>query len=73
MSEEAINHLEAQVPALSGVAFAEARRRVLASGQCVLQSEKGVIYKVFPNGDKIRVKEINPPEPVNSGSRFSIR
>ncbi len=73
MSEEAIINLETHLPAASGAAFADARRHVLASGQSVLESEDGVIFQVFPNGDKIKFKEIAPPQPVISGSKFSIR
>lgn len=73
MSEEAITLLEAKVPALSGVAFADARRHVLESGQSVLQSENGVIYEVFPDGRKVRIKEVTPPQSVVSGRSFTIR
>ncbi|MBS0633220.1 MAG: hypothetical protein JSS11_15020 [Verrucomicrobia bacterium] len=72
MSEESIRLLEAQVPTLSGVAFAEARQLVLESGQSVLQSENGVIYKIFPDGAKVRIKEVEP-QSVVSGSRFPIQ
>ena len=44
-----------------GSAFAAARDRVLASGQSVLQSEGGFIYRVFPDGRKELVKQIDPP------------
>ena len=73
MSEESISRLEAGVPALSGVAFAEARRHVLASGQSVLQSEHGVLYEVFPDGRKVRLREVEPPQPVVSGQKFTFR
>ena len=73
MSEETIAQLEAGVPALSGVAFADARRHVLASGQSVLQSESGVLYEVFPDGRKVRLKDVEPPQPVVFGRKFTIR
>jgi len=73
MSEETIAKLEAKLPALSGAAFAAARRQVLASGQSVLQSENGVIYEVFPDGRKLPRKEVAPPQPVVSGQRFAIQ
>ena len=72
MSEETINQLEASVPALSGQAFDAARQRTLASGQSVLQTENGVLFEVFPNGRKVRVKAVPPPEMVVSGQRFAI-
>ncbi len=67
-----IEKLENQFPAASGSAFAAARDQVLASGQTVLQSEQGVIYEVFPNGTRRRVKNIEPPTPVVAGSKIQI-
>lgn len=73
MSDQDIQKLESQFPALSGAAFAAARQRVLASGQSVLQSEDGVIYEVFPDGRRVPVKRIEPPTQFQSGSIFTIR
>jgi hypothetical protein len=55
MSDQDIQKLESQFPAISGSAFAAARDRALASGQSVLQSQDGVIYEVFPDGRKVAV------------------
>lgn len=73
MSERDFQTLENRFPAVSGSAFAEARGRVLASGQSVLQSEAGFIYEVFPNGDRKVVKQIEPPERFAPGQIFTIR
>ncbi len=73
MPDQDIQQLENQFPAVSGSAFAAARKHVLASGQSVLQSQDGVIYEVFPNGRRVAVKKIEPPTPVVSGSIFTIR
>jgi hypothetical protein len=73
MSDHDIQQLESKFPAVSGSAFAAARAETLASGQSVLQSEQGVIYEVFPNGTRRRVKEIEPPTPVARGSKVAIR
>ena len=72
-SENDILTLENQFPAASGSAFAAARKRVLASGQSVLQSEAGAIYEVFPDGSRKRVKNIEPPTPVAAGYTVTIR
>ena len=40
MSDESLQELETQFPAISGQAFAAAREQVLASGQSVLQSDR---------------------------------
>ena len=72
-NEKNIEELEVQFPLLSGVAFATASQRVLASGQSVLQSDQGVIYEVFPDGTRKRVKGIEPPTSVVPGSKLTLR
>lgn len=71
--DEAIQRLESQFPPMSGSAFADARAKVLASGQSVLQSEGGAIYRVFPDGKKELVKQIEPPTRVVPGSILTLR
>jgi len=73
MSEHDIQVLESQFPAVSGQAFAAARGQVLASGQSVLQVEGALVIRVFPDGRKETVKEIEPPTPVKSGTVYTIR
>lgn len=73
MSDQDLQQLENQFPAVSGSAFAEARKQVLASGQSVLQSQDGVIYEVFPDGRRVEVKKIEPPTQYITGSVFQIR
>jgi hypothetical protein len=75
MSEQELDlqKLESQFPSVSGLAFAAARARVLASGQSVLQSEGGGIYRVYPDGRIELVKRIDPPTPAVVGSKFAIR
>jgi hypothetical protein len=70
--ENNIKQLEAEFPAISGSAFAAARENALASGHSVLQSEDGYIYEVYPNGDRILVKKIDPPISVVSGRKITI-
>lgn len=73
MSDQDIQKLESQFPAVSGSAFANARERVLKSGQSVLQSENGIIYEVFPDGHRVEVKRIERPTQFASGSVFTIK
>lgn len=73
MSDQDIQKLESQFPAVSGSAFAAARDRVLASGQSVLSSEDGAIYEIFPDGRRLLVKHIEPPTQFQPGSIFTIR
>jgi hypothetical protein len=71
--EKTIAELEQSFPAMSGVAFAAARKEALAAGQSVLHSEAGVIYEVFPVGRRIERKRIEPPTPVQIGTKVVIR
>jgi hypothetical protein len=73
MSDQDIQQLESQFPALSGQAFAAARRSVLASGQSVLQTEGAFLVRVFPDGRKEVVKQIEPSTPVKRGSIYTIK
>lgn len=73
MSDQEIQLLESQFPAVSGQAFAAARERVLASGQSVLQSEDGFVVRVFPDGRKEVVKQIEPPTHVVAGTIYTIQ
>jgi len=70
--EKEIQKLESQFPPISGQAFATARAHVLASGQSVLQSESGSIYRVFPDGRKELVRRIEPPTVVTPGTKLTI-
>ncbi|WP_395718095.1 hypothetical protein [Prosthecobacter sp.] len=73
MSDADLQVLESQFPAVSGQAFAAAREQVLASGQSVLQSEGGFVVRVYPDGRKEVVKQIEPPIRVKSGTVYTIR
>jgi hypothetical protein len=72
MSDQEIQALESQFPPVSGQAFADARTRVLESGQCVLQTEGGYVVRVFPDGRKEVVKKIEPPTPVKAGEIYIL-
>lgn len=72
MSDQDIQNLESQFPAVSGSAFAAAREQAFASGHSVLASDHGVIYEVFPNEDRRRVKEIEPSTPAEPGSKVAL-
>jgi len=73
MSDQDIQRLESQFPAVSGSAFAAAREQALAAGQSVLESKQGVIYEVFPDGHRRRVKEIEPPTQIAPGYKVALR
>jgi len=73
MSDQDIQKLEEQFPAVAEKAFAAARERALAAGESVLQARDGVIYEVFPNGRRVAIKKIEPPTQLSSGKIFTIR
>jgi hypothetical protein len=71
--EKYIETLERQFPAVSGSAFAEARKRALESGNSVVQSEQGNICEVFPDGRRVVIKTIDPPTANVPGRIITIR
>ena len=72
MSEQEISISEAQFPTRAREAFAQARERVLESGQSVLQTRADIIYEVFPDGRKVPVKRIHPPQATIPGTILII-
>ena len=73
MSDQDIQKLESQFPAVSGAAFAAAREQALAAGQSVLESKQGFIYEVFPDGQRRQVKAIEPPTQIAPGYKVALR
>ena len=73
MTEQDIQTLENEFPALSGKAFVKAREEVLRSGQSILESIDGFIYRVFPDGRKEMVKKIEPPAHTTAGKIYKIQ
>lgn len=61
MTDHEIDQLEATFPPMAAAAFSAARERTLAAGLSVLEAVGGVIYEVFPDGDRVIVKRIDPP------------
>lgn len=73
LSEKSMQFLEDHIPELAQSAATQAYWQSLASGNSVLQSEKGVIYEVFPDGTRIIVKKITPPTPVSVGKKRVLK
>ena len=68
-----IEILEKELPALAGSIFVAERKKVLAAGLSVLESDHGALYEVFPNGVRKFVKNIESPTPVVAGTKIKIR
>ncbi len=73
LSEKSMQFLEEHIPELAQSATTQAYWQTLASGNSVLQSENGVIFEVFPDGQRIIVKKITPPTPVNVGEKRVLK
>lgn len=73
MTEEELVRLEEEFPANAWKAFKAARERALASGASVLVAKEGVIYELFPDGTRKKVKEIEPPVYIPFGTKLEFR
>lgn len=67
-----LRNLERKFPVASGLAFSKARKKVLISGQSVLQTENGIIFEVFPDGSRNKIKEIEKPTKIKRGLKLHI-
>lgn len=70
--EKKIVQLESLISSSAGITFSQARQQTLDAGQSVMQSEQGVIFEVFPDGTRKRIKEIEPPTAVEPGKKIII-
>jgi hypothetical protein len=61
MTEQETTDLENQFPLLAVKAFSQARQRALAAGLSLVESDKGYLYKVFPNGKRKRLRKLKDP------------
>ena len=73
ITEEELDYLEAHIPELADAAFTQAYWQALAAGSSVMISENGVLYEVFPNGERRFVKNVEPPMPVTIGEKWVLR
>lgn len=71
-SEQEMHEVERRFAGASGAVLREARQRSLNAGLSVLQSENGVIYRVFQDGRKEVTKRIDAPVQVIKGSIIDI-
>ena len=71
-SEQAIDHLERQIPSLSAAAVDVAYWQAIAAGRKVLVREDGGIYEVAANGSMKLVKAMAERLSVPVGTRVRI-
>jgi len=70
--EDEIDQLEREFPAKANETFAKARAQALAAGLSVLEAEDGYVVRVYPDGRKEKVKEIDPPTQARRGMIFHL-
>jgi len=70
--EEAIDYEELQLPPLSGQAFNAAFTQTWASGESVLVSGEGSVFRVFADGQRVFVKAIEPPTHFQFGTKIEL-
>ncbi len=72
MSDHEIQILESKFPALSGDAFAAARKRALDAGLSVVESFGNTLYRIDPDGNRQTVKTLECPTPVVPGTKIKL-
>jgi hypothetical protein len=70
--EKSLDYLEQQIPGLSAAAVDVAFWQALATGQAVLVSDEGGIYRVFSDGTRELVKTKPTALSVPVGTRVRI-
>jgi hypothetical protein len=73
MREKELNNLEKLIPTLASGALHKAYLDTLSNGNSVLEVIDSVIYEVFPDGKKVKVKEISPVIKVDITKKLSLK
>ena len=72
LSEEAIQELEAQIPALAAMATKMAYDRAKQAGHTVVVSKGGFIVAEHPDGTERTIAACKPTRKVTAGVPFTI-
>ncbi len=64
LTEQALDYLEQQIPALAEMALQKAYWQTLASGDSVLIADNGQIVEVEPDGTRTVVKTIRKAQTI---------
>jgi len=60
------------IDSIAKLAFTNARNKALNANLSVLETDNGVLYEVFPNGNRIEVKKVPSPIKVKKGGKINI-
>ena len=73
MNEDEIElKLEREFAMSAGKVFADARKAALKSGLSVVESDDGIVSRVYPNWDRVEICKIPKPIRYTPGQEFKI-
>jgi len=72
MKDSELDYLEGFIPLLAKGAFEKARFDALSSGNSILEVLDSAIYEVFPDGSKIKVKDVAPYIKVDMNQKIEL-
>ena len=73
MKDTELDNLEKLIPSLATGAVKKAYLDALSSGNSVLEVINGVLYEVFANGDKKKIKDLPPTIEVDINQKIELR
>jgi hypothetical protein len=72
MKDTELDNLEKLIPSLATGAVKKAYLDALSSGNSVLEVIDGVLYEVFANGTKKKIKNLPPTIEVEMGKKIQL-
>lgn len=72
MKDKELDNLEKLIPSLATGAVKKAYLDALSSGYSVLEVINGVLYEVFANGDKKKIKDLPPTIKVDMSTKVQL-
>jgi hypothetical protein len=73
MKDIELNNLEEYIPLLAEGVFQKAYLDTLASGNSVFEVIDDSIYEVFANGDKKKIKDIEPSIKIDISKKITFK
>ena len=72
MKDAELDNLEKLIPSLATGAVKKAYLDALSSGNSVLEVINGILYEVFANGDKKKIKDLPPTIEVDMSTKIQL-
>ncbi len=72
MKDTELDNLEKLIPSLATGAVKKAYLDALSSGNSVLEVINGILYEVFANGDKKKIKDLPPTIEVDMNTKVQL-